>query len=320
MGIIRHNLPLFITLALFFFVVGFIVVGAFLWQRVGLLRAGLFGALIVWGGLVLAFALSPKRRYKGELALPRSCSVDLLPTHLLGAVTNVQRVEVVLMFLPLGALLVLSARGMNRLAIGAGLALLPFAIEAVQYALPGLRKTCASNDVYDSWTGLVVGLGVGAAILVLTRRSKFAKAQLARHREPSQGPPNPLDVVRVLWPPMEAAEPKKPVVLPRSTFVPSGAKPGPARPAPQSARQVRRERVQAERAERRANAERRGQADRRGRHSDKGALAEGALAKGALAEGAPDRRREGRRSEARRSSDQADSSANAGPANGQRNR
>jgi hypothetical protein len=298
MGLIRHNLPLFITLALLFFVIGFIVVGAFLWQRVGLLRAALFGALIVWGGLLLAFALSPKRRYKGELALPRSCTVTVLPSHLLGAVTNVQRLEIVLLFVPLGVLVVLAARGLNRVLLAVSLAVLPFAIEAVQYALPGLRRTCASNDVYDSWTGLVLGLVVGAGALVLIRRSKFAQARLARHREPS-GPPNPLDVVRVLWPPLEAAEAKAPVT-PRSTFVPSGAKPG-GRPAPQSARQVRRERAQQERQERRANQDRRGQEERRGRHSSKGGSETGS----------PTERRRlvGRRSEARRATDRGPSAA-----------
>jgi hypothetical protein len=299
MGLIRHNLPLFITLALLFFVIGFIVVGAFLWQRVGLLRAALFGALIVWGGLVLAFALSPKRRYKGELALPRSCTVSVLPSHLLGAVTNVQRLELVLLFVPLGALVVLAARGLNRVLLGISLAVLPFPIEAVQYALPGLRRTCASNDVYDSWTGLVLGLGIGAGLLVISRRSRFARARLARHREPHQGPPNPLDVVRVLWPPLEAAEVKTPVT-PRSTFVPSGAKPA-VRPAPQSARQVRRERAEQERQERRANQDRRGQPDRRGRHSRKGG-SETALP-------AERRRLMRRRSEVRRTTDRGPSAA-----------
>ncbi|MDP9219005.1 MAG: hypothetical protein M3P23_00500 [Actinomycetota bacterium] len=268
MALIRHNLPLFITLAVLFFVIGFIVGGAFLWHRVGVLRAALFGALILWGGLLLAFALTPKRRYQGELALPRSCTVTVLPSHLLGAVTNVQRLEIVLLFVPLAALVVLAARGLNRVVLGMGLAVLPFAIEAVQYALPGLRKTCASNDVYDSWSGLVLGFGIGAGALVLTRRSKLAQARLARHRQLGQGPPHPLDVVRVLWPPLEAAEVKTPVT-PRSTFVPSGAKPG-VRPAPQSARQVRRERAHQEREERRAHQDRRAEQERRGRHSSKG--------------------------------------------------
>jgi hypothetical protein len=299
MGLIRHNLPLFITLAVVFFVIGFLVVGAFLWQRVGLLRAALFGALIVWGGLLLALALAPKRHYNGELALPRSCTVTILPSHLLGAVTNVPRLEIVVLLVPLGALVVLAARGLNRVVLGIGLALLPFPIEAVQYALPGLRRTCASNDVYDSWTGLVLGFGVGAGVLLLTRRSKFARARLAHHREPSQGPPNPLDVVRVLWPPLEAAEAKTPVT-PRSTFVPSGAKPG-VRPAPQSARQVRRERAQQEREERRANQDRRGDQERRGRHSSKGG-SEPAF---------PTERRRlmGRRSEARRATDRGPSAS-----------
>jgi hypothetical protein len=267
MGLIRHNLPLFITLALVFFVLGFVVIGAFLWQRVGLVRASLFGALVLWGGLVLAFTVSPKRRYKGELALPRSCDVSVLPSHLLGALTNLQRVQTVLLFVPLSALLILAARGLHRLVLAAALVVLPFLIESVQYALPGLRRTCTSTDVYDSWTGLVVGIGVGAGLLVVTRHSRFALARDARHRHPDQRPANPLDVVRVLWPPLEEAQPKAPVT-PRSTFVPSGAKPG-ATPAPPSARQVRRERAQQEREERRANPDRRTNPDRRGRHSKK---------------------------------------------------
>jgi len=195
-GLIRHNLPLFITLALVFFVLGFVVLGAFLWQRVGLVRAGLFGALVLWGGLVLAFALSPKRRFKGDLALPRSCNVTLLPSHLLGAVTNVQRVETVLLFLPLGALVLLAARGMQRLLLAAALVVVPFVIESVQYALPGLRRSCASNDVYDSWTGLVAGLGVGAGLLLLARNSRFVQDRNARHRQPDQRPPNPYTALQ----------------------------------------------------------------------------------------------------------------------------
>lgn len=248
MAVIRHNLPVFIVLGLLFFTLGFIVVGAFLWQRVGILRASLLGALILWGGMVLALTLSPKRRYRGELALPRSCDVAIIPDHLLGAVTNIARIEVVLVFVPLGALLLLGARGLHRLVIGLVLVVLPFVIESVQYALPGLRRTCSSTDVYDGWTGMVLGLGVGAVLLVATRRSKFAAARGARHRLPELHPPNPLDVVRVLWPPHEdeaaaAAKAKaakaaeaRAEVLRRSTFVPSGAKP-PPRPAPAPARE-----------------------------------------------------------------------------------
>jgi hypothetical protein len=85
-------------------------------------------------------------------------------------------------------------------------------------------------------------------LLVATRRSKFAAARGARHRLPELHPPNPLDVVRVLWPPHEdeaaaAAKAKaakaaeaRAEVLRRSTFVPSGAKP-PPRPAPAPARE-----------------------------------------------------------------------------------
>jgi hypothetical protein len=248
MAVIRHNLPVFIALGLLFFTLGFVVMGAFLWQRVGILRASVLGALIIWGGLVLALTLSPKRRYRGELALPRSCDVAIIPDHLLGAVTNVARIEVVLVFVPLGALLVLGARGMHRLVIGLVLVVLPFVIESVQYALPALRRTCSSTDIYDSWTGMVLGLGTGAVLLVTARHSKFATDRAARHRQPEQRPPNPLDVVRVLWPPHEdegaaAARAKEATaaaaraeVLRRSTFIPSGAKPA-ARPAPTPARE-----------------------------------------------------------------------------------
>jgi hypothetical protein len=296
-GLIRHNLPLFITLALVFFVLGFVVVGAFLWQRVGLVRASLFGALVLWGGLVLAFTVSPKRRYKGELALPRSCDVSVIPTHLLGAVTNLQRVQTVLLFLPLGALVVLAARGLHLVVLAAGLVVLPFVIESVQYALPGLRRTCTSTDVYDSWTGLAAGLAVGAALLVLTRHSRFAQARDARHRQPDQRPANPLDVVRVLWPPLEEAQPKVPVT-PRSSFVPSGAKPG-TKPPPPTARQVRRERAEQERQERRANPDRRSNPDRRGRHSKKTA----AEPDPATMNGADLRARSARRETVRRATD-----------------
>lgn len=265
MGLIRHNLPLFITLAVVFFVLGFVIIGAFLWQRVGLIRASLFGALVLWGGLVLAFALSPKRRYRGELALPRSCDVTVLPTHVVGAITAVPRIETVLLWLPLGALLVLAARGAARVVLGAALAAAPLLVELLQWALPGLRRSCASNDVYDSWTGLVLGVGVGVGLLVLARRSPLAQERSARHRDPEQRPPNPFDVVRVLWPPLEPVEERTPVT-PRSTFVPSGAKPGSPAPQP-TARQARRQRAEQIRQERRLTGDRRSVPDRRGRHS-----------------------------------------------------
>lgn len=222
MGLIRHNLPTIIVLTLIFGVVGCGVLWLFLWQRVGFLRAGVFAAMIGWTGLLFSLTIVPKRKFGGT-DLPRACTVSVVPDHVVGALTNERRLAALLLFVPLAIMLVLAARGVVRVALAGVLLALPFLVESVQYLLPGLHRACASQDVYDAWLGLFGGLVVGAVALSVLRRWSVVQPVRARHRDPNFRP-NPADLVKVLWPPLEETPAVQRPTLPPPKFVPSGAR------------------------------------------------------------------------------------------------
>jgi hypothetical protein len=188
---------------------------------VGFARAGLFAGMIVWTVLLLAVTIMPKRKFT-LTGLPRACDVSAAPNHITGAITNDRRLADLLLFVPLAILLVLAGRGLGRVALAGALVALPLLIETVQYVLPGLHQSCASDDVYDAWLGLALGIGIGIVALPLLRKSSLFGPVRARHRDPSSRP-HPGDVVKALWPPMEQPAARTPT-LPPPTFVPSGAR------------------------------------------------------------------------------------------------
>jgi hypothetical protein len=77
----------------------------------------------------------------------------------------------ILMFIPLGVAIGLLPRSRRKAAIVLGAMALPFAIEAIQLAVPLLDRACESADVVDNLTGLVLGLVAGAAPGLMARRA-----------------------------------------------------------------------------------------------------------------------------------------------------
>ena len=54
--------------------------------------------------------------------------------------------------------------------MGLAAILLPIVIETIQAVVPALGRVCQSGDVVDNWTGLALGLAIGATAHALWRR------------------------------------------------------------------------------------------------------------------------------------------------------
>jgi glycopeptide antibiotics resistance protein len=289
MHILHHRVPGAVVPAFLFLCIVGLFLWAWLWQRMGPIRSSLWAALLVWGGLVLALTLSPKRKFRGQADKARSCDLTLIPNHLMGAFTNSQRALSVALYLPLGVLLILAARHYERILAGAAIVLAPVGVETLQYAFPRLRRTCQSVDVYDAWTGLALGVVIGLVVITAVRRTPWGRDRAeAKHRLEVERP-NAVEVVKVFWPPDEAAVRGEPPVVKPSTFVPSGAKvSAPPVPRPETARQAKRERAHQAR-DVAAQDERDRRVERAGSGSASGSgLSEGRA--GAKPSGAADRR------------------------------
>lgn len=222
MHILQHRVPDAVVPAFLFTCIVAVGIWAWLWQRLGPMRSSLFALLVVWAGLVLALTVSPKKKFRGQVDKPRSCDLQVVPAHVLGVFTNHQRLLSLALYLPIGALIILAARHRERVLAFAVAALMPIGVEAMQYALPRLRRTCQTIDVYDSWTGIVVGAGLGVLLLIAAWRSPFGRVRAARHRKLDERP-SAVGVVKVFWPPDEAVVRGEPPVVPEDAFVPSGA-------------------------------------------------------------------------------------------------
>lgn len=92
--------------------------------------------------------------------------------------------ENILLFVPLGIAIALLPGRLRRVAIPAGL-LLPFAIEALQRQATILNRSCQSADLVDNIAGVLIGIGIGAAMtlaLTLMHASRRAREANVRAR------------------------------------------------------------------------------------------------------------------------------------------
>jgi hypothetical protein len=129
-------------------------------------------------GLVLAATLTPLGSALDGSAVG-SGACDLSRTWIatldeLVAVRRNDRLVNILLFVPLGLTVGLARARRNPPALVVAVVALPFALEAIQLALPALARSCESADVVDNLTGLAIGLGCGALLgrlvaLVATR-------------------------------------------------------------------------------------------------------------------------------------------------------
>jgi len=129
------------------------------------LHAPRVAALLILLGLtgIVALTLTP-----GEDAfapyLFQDCFVRLVPPIGVGRVLNFgERGLNVLLFIPLGLGLGLLPGSRVKVGLVGAALVLPFAIEAFQYLVPALDRSCSTVDVIDNLTGLIVGLAVGLA-------------------------------------------------------------------------------------------------------------------------------------------------------------
>jgi VanZ family protein len=73
----------------------------------------------------------------------------------------------ILLFVPLGLAIGLSPWSFRTLVVALLALASPFAIEALQFAVPPLGRGCETADIVDNVTGLVIGLVVGVVLALL---------------------------------------------------------------------------------------------------------------------------------------------------------
>ena len=138
-------------------------------------------ALLLWGlTVVLVVTLSPVRNdYYGVPTLGCDWSIwrPLAREYWFSAGSRPPNVW---LFAPAGIGVMLLDRMWRRI-LGALLLIgLPIAIETVQDFEPQLKRSCSSQDVVDNWTGLAIGLLVGAVLAALVGIIRFFRRRRQR--------------------------------------------------------------------------------------------------------------------------------------------
>jgi glycopeptide antibiotics resistance protein len=136
-------------------------------------------ALLAGVGLVVALTLTPSREaLRFGTVSEAGCDLTRIGLAPLATYLSVNETSLnVLLLVPLG-LAVGSISGARRRVAVLGLAvLLPFAVELLQFALPGLDRLCQSGDVVDNLAGLLLGFVVGAIVSTAVRRLAWSPAQ-----------------------------------------------------------------------------------------------------------------------------------------------
>lgn len=114
-------------------------------------------------GLVVSLTLTPRSTWAA--ATERVCTLDTwTPLGLHSVLVLDQRAANAAMLVPLALLSALPRERRRLVAALAVAAALPFVVEAVQYALPGLGRICHSEDLVDNLAGVAVGAAVGLAV------------------------------------------------------------------------------------------------------------------------------------------------------------
>jgi len=132
----------------------------------GRVRGFLLGASIA---LIVALTLTPGRGAFGQPAA-FTCDLSRIGPASIGTYLSISDVSLnVALFVPLAAAIGVLPASRRRTVLIVLAACLPFAIEAIQSALPDLGRTCQAGDLFDNLAGLVVGLGAGAAGMAVLR-------------------------------------------------------------------------------------------------------------------------------------------------------
>ncbi|UZN03249.1 VanZ family protein [Cellulomonas sp. S1-8] len=122
--------------------------------------------VVVWLvalGVVASLTLTPRTALRP--VTERVCALDSwAPLDLHSVLVLDQRAANVALLVPL-ALLCALPRDRRLLGAALGFAVaLPFVVEGVQYALPGLARVCDSNDLVDNLLGVALGAATGLVV------------------------------------------------------------------------------------------------------------------------------------------------------------
>jgi hypothetical protein len=122
--------------------------------------------------VILVATLTPIHRRPGaDLAALRTCDLSRLWFAAPSDLTRLNDISLnVALFVPLGLAIAWLPASPRKVAVAVAAVCAPFAIEALQYALPILSRGCQSGDVIDNLTGLAVGLAVGSIVGWLASR------------------------------------------------------------------------------------------------------------------------------------------------------
>lgn len=122
--------------------------------------------LVVAVGIVLAATLTPGREALESGAVGGgSCDLSRIGPAPLSVLLGLNEQSLnVLLFVPLGLVIVLLPGSFWKVGLVLGAVAAPLVIELIQMAVPPFDRACESADVVDNLTGLLIGLLVGAVI------------------------------------------------------------------------------------------------------------------------------------------------------------
>ncbi|MFD7452055.1 hypothetical protein [Kitasatospora sp. NPDC059827] len=134
-----------------------------------------FLLLLGLGGVLVATLLPEAFRLSADAV--RHCTVQGARPRSPYELLHVRHIELKLAtYAPVGFAAALA--GTRRRAVVAllGAAVLPFAVSAVQYAVPSIGRACDVQNVWDGVQGVVLGAAVGLALAPVVRRVARARA------------------------------------------------------------------------------------------------------------------------------------------------
>ena len=134
--------------------------------------------LLVTVGVILAVTLSPQDlQGTHDFRIAGSCDLSRMwPPSLSELQLETDAAANVLIFVPVGVAIGLARARPGKVGVLLAAIALPFAIEAVQFAVTPLVRACQSADVVDNLTGLLVGLVAGTIVAWLCRRCVVGNA------------------------------------------------------------------------------------------------------------------------------------------------
>ncbi|MFD5468573.1 hypothetical protein ACFWIQ_38085 [Kitasatospora sp. NPDC127059] len=122
-----------------------------------------FLLLLGLGGVVVATLLPEAFQLSRDAV--RHCAVAGARPRSPYELLHVRHIELKLAtYAPVGFAAALAGTGRRAAVALAGTAVLPFAVSALQYAVPAIGRACDAQDVWDGVQGVVLGAVVGLVV------------------------------------------------------------------------------------------------------------------------------------------------------------